>query len=167
VNHTSKFQNDKGGTDVYSSNQIFDVTGDLSNLKPILELAIALCCDGDRIFTRQDRPVRLAWKIHENAKLFCVGLGKLEGDPEENLDKGWSHFEHGYDLNEVTRKITEWLDRQSYPESDCDGMTSHGLRCRNLTMNMLPDNGLDEDEEEDDVFNTIACFAPWTAEYQK
>lgn len=142
------------------SNKIFDVTGCMEDLCVAISAAVRVC-DDVKLYTREDDPVRLAWRVTGNGKYFCIQSGSMASEPESEREPGWTDFEGPYDPEAFAEQIKAWLETRPYPYVETDGSVEKGFRCRSFDWRMIEDCD-DEFELYEYVF---ACFEPWTCEF--
>lgn len=121
---------------MFHSNQHFDVTAEYENLAPVLDLAVRLC-EGPEIYLRENDPVRMAWRVTEDGRHFCVGFGSMESDGPEDAAPGWHDF---------------------------DGLSRRGFRCEAFSGGIIRNC---PSEEWKDYMFCIACFSPWNCDFEK
>lgn len=117
---------------MFSSNQVLEISGDLSNeeeLKNALEFALKK--EGAyKCFTRQDNPSKCVFQITEYGD-YCIGWGCHDEEPEE----GWMEFPFEFDINIVAQIIEKHLQKQKVIEAGIPGSNSLGFLMKNIKYN--------------------------------
>lgn len=135
---------------MFSSNQIFKVSGDMSQL----EIALRFAIDFD-----ESNYKRLVYQKTEDGK-YCIGW-----KPENELPKGWQEFQFDFDTDIVSKIIAQYLYK--HRESDnsyeyFDGTTDIGF-----VMENIPHVFSDEYEGIKEPFYGIVSFKPFMNFYAK
>ena len=115
---------------MFSTNQIFKISGPPSQLKDTLEFALKHS-GWQEAFTRNNNPVSMAYQITKNG-IYCLGRGRLKNEDETHIKEGWSEFPFDYNTDAIARIITQWIDTQPEPYSEfrhCDGGKRIGFIC--------------------------------------
>ena len=129
-----------------SSNQIFEISGDFSQLRQALDFAINYS---------EEYENELCFQITDDGK-FCIGWGNQEG---------WEKFQFGYDLEIVSKIIIKHLENQKYersPYDNFDGTTNEGF-----LMKVIPELFSDEYEGIKNPFYGIVSFQTFTNFHSK
>ena len=135
---------------MFSSNQVFEISGDFSQLQSALEFAV----DYDETSGNQ-----LVYQTTEDGK-YCIGW-----KPDSGPTKGWENFQFDYDSEIVAKIIVQFLEKQKYEESPYeyfDGSTDIGF-----VMENIPDVFGDEYEGIKNPFYGIVSFKPFMNFYAK
>ena len=130
-----------------SSNQIFEISGDFSQLCRALDFVINYSGENEK---------ELCFQITDDGK-FCIGWGN---------QKGWEKFQFGYDLEIVSKIIIKHLKKQKYERSTFeeyfDGTTNEGF-----LMKVIPEVFSDEYEGIKNPFYGIVSFQTFTNFHSK
>lgn len=113
---------------MFSSNQIFQVSGTLDDIERVLDFAIRQSGEHE-LFTRTESPVPIVYQITDNG-LYCLATA-YGGTPDED----WSLYPFDYDPKIIARIIRQWLELQPRPKSDydcCEGGHAPGFICQEL-----------------------------------
>jgi hypothetical protein len=135
---------------MFSSNQIFKVSGDMSQL----EMALRFAIDYD-----ESNHKRLVFQKTEDGK-YCIGW-----KPENELPKGWQEFQFDFDTDIVSKIIAQYLYKHRESDSPYeyfDGSTDIGF-----VMENIPDVFSDEYEGIKNPFYGIVSFKPFMNFYAK
>lgn len=104
---------------MFSSNQVLEVSGNMSQLEMALSFAIRFAG-----YNRND----LVYQITEDGK-YCIGWCG------ETLEKGWNRFQFDFDVEIVSKIIVQHLRKLPNGES-CydwmDGSTDEGFLMKNI-----------------------------------
>lgn len=135
---------------MFSSNQIFKVSGDMSQLKMALGFAI----DFDESSHKD-----LVFQTTKDGK-YCIGW-----KPKNELPKGWQKFQFDFDTDIVGKIIAQYLHKHRESDSPYeyfDGSTDIGF-----VMENIPDDFSDEYEGIKNPFYGIVSFKPFMNFYAK
>ena len=144
---------------MFSSNQIMEISGDLSHGKDLRSaLEFALKYSGADKNMRQeeiDRGCKLVYQVTEDGK-YCIGWGF------ETVPEGWSEYPFKFDIDIVSRIIGQHLEGAPLERRGAyDGSYNKGF-----VMKCIEDWG----EEHDGIKNPfygIVYFVPYTCFYAK
>ena len=109
---------------MFSSNQVFKISGGLSPTGGELEIAVraALEMSGeDECFRREKDPAKMVFQITESGK-YAVGWC-WENTPAE----GWTMLPFDYDINILCAIIRKHLEKQKIGEGPWDGAYRKGF----------------------------------------
>lgn len=116
---------------MFSSNQIFDVSCERGDLDKVISAAMALY--GTDIFTRKERPVRLAFS-EPVPGLYAIGAGSLPGPNGIAPGRGWTDYPFGYDPKILAPIVRQWINSRSCRKAapQTDGSCEKGVRVLSL-----------------------------------
>ena len=122
---------------MFSSNQIFDVSCEPSDLARVIKFGVELYCDD--MFIRSDGRVHIAFSGPAPG-IYAIGTGsmdRLKSGPNKgyghDCPKYWADYPFDYDPEIIAGIITQWVRKQPRPECpDTDGSASLGVRVRSL-----------------------------------
>ena len=144
---------------MFSSNQIFQISGCLDHsdeLKSALEYALKASgwLSG---FTRHQNPTKCVYQIVND--IYCIGWH----NPNYKLEEGWNEFPFDFDLEIISKIITQFLEKQEFPDIEYwDGSYENGFIMTNI----------DEDFNSEEAgikkpYCAIVMFKPYTCFYAK
>lgn len=133
---------------MFSSNQKLEISGEYDQLKSALEFALKL--DG----TDFDD---LCYQTTEDGK-FCIGWMSGNG-----LALGWKRFQFDFDLEIVSRIITQFLSKQK--QKDMQGFD--GSTIKGFVMRAIPETFSDTLDGIKNPFYGIVSFKAFTCFYSK
>lgn len=131
---------------MFSSNQVLEISGSLSNLESALNFVIDYS---------GYRSSFMCYQITEDGK-FCIGWGNSD---KKQPYGNWKKFEFDYDSLIVSRIIIQFLEKQEYNKNvyDClDGSTDSGF-----LMKAIPETFSEEENGIKDPFYGIVSFEPF------
>ena len=131
---------------MFASNQVLEVSGDMSQLESALRLAVGL--EG----TKEDR---LCFQITEDGK-FCIGWGAYEG---------WKKFQFDFDYEIVSKLIRNHIEKRPRKKScydHADGSTGVGF-----IMKAIDQSFADEENGIINPFYGIVSFEQYINYYAK
>lgn len=101
---------------MFSSNQVLEVSGDLSNKDDVKEaLEFALKKEGIlQRFSRSDKPTKCTFQIGNNGE-YCIGWALYECD---NIPDGWKEFQFDFDIDIIASIISKHLLKQEAVKPD-------------------------------------------------
>lgn len=156
---------------MFSSRQIFDVLVDEDQLKPCIDLAMAMT-DDTHMFTRTDGRVNMAF-AEPAPGIYAIGRGSMPNpswcQPHE-AGRGWTDFQFDYDTSIMSKIIWQWAMKQNYPEApDTDGSVRKGVRVMSLNTAACQDFMPDYYEVSSrwSPHETILIFVPAWHQYDK
>lgn len=142
---------------MFSSNQILEVSGDLSHGNDLYNaLEFALKASGDiNSFTRTDKKSKCVYQITEDGR-YCIGWAF------DGIKDGWSEFQFDFDLNIISQIISQYLSKQKVAEDIWDGGYSKGF-----IMKAIPESmGSTYKGVKNSSFGIVE-FKPYTCFYSK
>lgn len=151
---------------MFSSNQVFQVSGSLDSISSVIDFAVRHSGHHE-MFTRSDHKVRAAYQITETG-LYCLGKGTMEGDvrPPSAKPDSWINFPFDYDPNIIAPIVEQWIRKQPRPSDETeafDGSHAVGFLC--IEPWNLEGNTFDYNIK--DVHRCIVCFKPFLNFYAK
>lgn len=142
---------------MFSSNQILEVSGDLSHgndLYNALEFALKTSNEID-CFTRTDSPAKCVYQITEDGR-YCIGWAY------DGVKEGWSEFQFDFDLSIISQIISKYLSKQDVERDIWDGGYNKGF-----IMKVIPESMGSEYDGIKNPFYGIVEFKPYTCFYSK
>ena len=139
---------------MFSSNQVFQISGDFRQLESALQFALEY---SDMTKKERDRGCKLVFQITDSGK-YCIGWGFKE------VPKGWSEYQFEFEVPIVAKIIIQHLSNQPIPKSGyewCDGSTDTGF-----LMNVIEETFGNYDDI-DNAFYGIVYFEPYCNFYSK
>lgn len=133
---------------MFSSEQIFEVSGDMGQL----EAAIKFACEMYEIGSKG-----VTYQITKNGK-YCLGKGYAKSE------KGWSQFPFDFDVHIIAEIIKQFLEKQECenPYDWCDGGSEKGF-----LMKAIPQLFSDEYKGIKSPFYGIVYIEPYMNFYAK
>ncbi|MCI8345866.1 MAG: hypothetical protein HFJ42_08005 [Clostridia bacterium] len=141
---------------IFSSNQIFEVSGNLSlsgELETALEFALKYSGnDKNMLQSEIDRGCKLVYQITENGK-YCIGWGF------ENVPSGWIEYPFKFTIEKVSKIIMKHLEK--FP-----------IKTNSIWVGGSYDKGFlmkcnVSGSEVENPFYCIVSFEPYTCFYAK
>ena len=127
---------------MFSSNQVFEISGEFEQLRDALNFAIDY-------YEVQEKD--LVFQITENGK-YCIGW-----KPDDYSIEGWENFQFDYDSEIVAKIIIQFLQKQKCKESPYGG----------FLMKAIPETFSEEENGIKDPFYGIISFEPFVNYYSK
>lgn len=140
---------------MFSSNQILEVSGDLSHgndLYNALEFALKT---SDYDFTKPNIKSKCVYQITEDGR-YCIGWAY------KTVKKGWSEFQFDFDLSIISQIISQYLSKQKVAEDIWDGGYNKGF-----IMKAIPESMGDEYNGIKNPYYAIVEFKPYTCFYSE
>ena len=144
---------------MFSSNQILKVSGSLSHrneLESALEFALKYSGADKNMQQKEiDRGCKLLYQITEDGK-YCIGWGF------ENVPEGWLEYPFRFDIDIVSRIISQYIENFPVKEDIWDGSYQKGfiMQCIDECMST-------EKDGIKNPFYGIVYFKPYTCFYSK
>ena len=144
---------------MFSSNQILEVSGSLSNLTELesaLEFALKYSGNLKNIEKEEiDRGCKLLYQITEDGK-YCIGWGYRD------VPNGWFEYPFKFDIDIVSRIIHQHLKAFPIVSYGWDGSYKKGfiMKCIDASMD-------DEETRIKNPFYGIVYFKAFTCFYSK
>ena len=144
---------------MFSSNHILTVTGCLKHsddLYNALEFGLK-SSDWLKGFMKKDRSTKCVYQIVNNT--YCIGWH----NPNYELEEGWNEFPFEFDLEIITKIISQFLEKQEFSNIEYwDGSYEKGFVMTNI----------DEDFNSEEAgikkpFYGIVQFKPYTCFFAK
>ena len=113
---------------MFSSNQIFDISGEFEQLAPTLEFALEADDNWDCLHRKED-PAHFYYQIGEDGTFFIhIGFPKY-AHPED----GWKEYPFRFDLKIISLIIQQHLENLEVPNdwADVDGFYKKGFLLKN------------------------------------
>ena len=142
---------------MFSSNQILEVSGDLSHSNDLyiaLEFALKFSGNIDS-FIRTDNPSKCIYQITEDGR-YCIGWAY------EAIKDGSTEFQFDFDLSIISQIISKYLCKQELEKDIWDGGYNKGF-----IMKVIPESMESEYEGIRSPFYGIVEFSPYTCFYSK
>lgn len=144
---------------IFSSNQVFAISGDLyyrNGIEDALKFALKYS-DIDKSMMQQktDREIIFLYQITEDGK-FCIGWNY------EYVPEGWKKFPFKFNVKAVSKLIREHLEDYPVKEDVWDGSYRKGF-----LMKTVEETLSDEFRRIKMPFYTIVYFEPFTCFYSK
>lgn len=108
---------------MFSSNQIFEVSGSMEQMKITLDFALKMSGAID-LFTRKENPIKCIYQITEDGR-YCIGVGYYEKE-------GWNEYPFDFDTNIIAQIIAQHLNKQSIPYNNMDGTSKKGFLMKSV-----------------------------------
>ncbi len=142
---------------MFSSNQILEVSGDLSHSNDLYNaLKFALKTSGDiNSFTRKNNPSKCVYQITDDGR-YCIGWAF------NDIKDGWSEFQFDFDLNIISQIISQYLSKQKVERDIWDGGYSKGF-----IMKAFPESMGNTYNGVKNPSYAIVEFKPYTCFYSK
>lgn len=131
---------------MFSSNQIFELSGDMDQLEPAIRFAVSMFCSSCT-----------SYQISKDGK-YCLGWMAEEKD-------GWKPFAFDFDAHIVSEIVKQHLNKQDYgknPYEWCDGGTDEGF-----LMKVIDQTFSDEEDGIKHPFYGIVSIEPFWNYYAK
>ena len=147
---------------MFSSNQLFDITCELSILPHVIDFAFSMSGYKDYM-SRTEKRMKPAWQITSTG-LYCLGTGSIEGLPfKKNV---WEDYPFYYDPSILAGIVAQHIKKQPYPESsDTDGTETLGCRVRSFPSVFY--NDPKNAESIKSPLDCIICIEPYAIGYDK
>lgn len=142
---------------MFSSNQILEISGDLSygdDLYNALEFALK-ASDSINSFTRIENPGKCVYQVTDDGR-YCIGWAY------ESVKDGWSEFQFDFDLSIISQIISKHLGKQEVEKDIWDGGYNKGF-----IMKAIPESLGSEYNGIKNPFYGIVEFRPYTCFYSK
>jgi len=143
---------------MFSSNQIFKISGTFSQLKMSLDFALAFSGDAKNMTkSERERGCKLTYQIAGDKYLIGWAFGEV---PE-----GWKEYDFDFDTDIVSKIIVQFLKKQEVSESEYDyfdGGTDDGF-----IMNCRTDIMADREGKVKNPFYCIVSFSTFKNYYAK
>lgn len=157
VNEITQNKSFMGGMKMFSSNQILEVSGDLSQGNDLYNaLEFALKVSGNiNSFTRAENPSKCVYQITDDGR-YCVGW------LYKDIEDGWTEFQFDFDLGIISQIILNHLRNQEIEKDIWDGGYHKGF-----IMKAIPESMGDEYDGIKKPFYGIVEFKPYTCFYSR
>jgi len=142
---------------MFSSNQILEVSGDLSHsddLYNALEFALKASGNIDS-FTRTENSSKCVYQITEDGR-YCIGWAF------DGVTDGWIEFQFDFNLSIISQIILQHLSKQEVEQDIWDGGYNKGF-----IMKAIPESMGNEHNGIKSPFYGIVSFEPYTCFYSK
>lgn len=100
-------------TMMFSSNQVFEISGSLDQLEAAIDFAMAY--SGEKgCFTRSEKPAKCVYQITADGR-YCIGwnFGEVEG--------GWTEYPFDYDAKIIAQIVCQHIAKAEKPFNEFDG----------------------------------------------
>ena len=134
---------------MFSSNQVFQISGSMEQLEEVLRFALSFS---------ENSHSKIVFQTTDDGK-YCIGW---KGDSDI---KGWQQYQFDFDASIVAKIIVQFLCKQDENESGyeyADGSTSQGFIMKNI-----PNLFSDEYQGIKNPFYGIISFEPYCNFYAK
>ena len=141
---------------MFSSNQIFQVSGDMLHLESALQFALEYS-DNLRCLNKEerDRGCKLVYQITDKGK-YCIGWGFKE------VPGGWQEFDFDIDVKSLSNIIAMHLSKLNVVDNGYgEGYESNGFLMKSI-MEIFGDYG-----DIKNAFYGIVSFEPYLNFYAK
>lgn len=141
---------------MFSSNQIFKISGEMNQLSSALRFALEY---SEHLLTpeRRERGGILVYQISSENK-FCIGWGY------ESIPDGWNEFPYDFDVDIVSRMIIQHLENIPAPAR---GYDNDGTIRKGFLMKKPKEKPGGDLYGIKNVFYCIVTFEPWEIYYSK
>lgn len=143
---------------MFSSNQKFQMSGDMSQLEKALLFALEYSGNAKNMTkSEQERGCKLVFQISKDGK-YCIGWGF------QKVPSGWSEYQFDFDVPIVAKIIIQHLGKLPFPKSGyerADGSTSKGFLMKNIGETFGDEDGIKN------AFYGIVSFEPFCNFYSK
>ena len=133
---------------MFSSNQVFEISGDLGQLESAIKFVVDFYGNGNNVID--------SFQITKDGQ-YCLGWGDNEG---------WTKFPFDFDVHIVSEIIKQHLKKQSVGREseweDYDGCTDDGF-----LMKCIPETFSNEEDGIVNPFFGIVSIEPFEAFYSK
>lgn len=138
---------------MFSSNQVLEVSGDLTHSDDLYNALGFAIKTSDSDFTNSDTELKCVYQITEDGR-YCIGwlYGKIV--------EGWNEFQFDFDLNIISQIISQHLMKQEIKEGILDGRYKKGF-----IMKAIPESMANEYNGIKNPFYGIVEFKPYTCFY--
>lgn len=144
---------------MFSSNQIFEVSGDLTDQKQLVNsLEFALKYSGYDSYMRSHeiaKGKKLLYQITEDGK-YCIGWG------DKDIPDGWKEFPFEFSISIVSLIIKQHLEKFPIQEEGWDGSYKKGF-----VMKYIENSFSDMENGIKKPCYGIVYFKPYTCFYHK
>jgi hypothetical protein len=143
---------------MFSSNQILQISGDMSQLEMALQFALEYSGHIKNItVSERNRGCKLVFQITESGK-YCIGWGLGE------IPNNWSEYQFDFEVPIVAKIIEQHIKKLPVPDSGydwADGSTSVGFIMKSVKET------LGDDMDIKNAFFGIVYFEPYCNFYSK
>lgn len=140
---------------MFSSNQILEVSGDLSHSNDLYNaLEFALKTSGND-FTKLNTKSKCVYQITEDGR-YCIGWAF------DDIKDGWFEFQFDFDLSIISQIISQYLNKQDVDRDIWDGGYNKGF-----IMKAIPESMNSKYNGVKNPFYGIVSFEPYTCFYSK
>lgn len=144
---------------MFSSNQIFEISGSLSHcneLEMALEFALEYSDEVKNMYKEEiDRGCKFLYQITEDGK-YCIGSSK------KNVPEGWNEYPFIFNIDNVSKIIRQHLE--TYPLEKGIGEGSYE---KGFIMKCIREHLGSENDGIKNPFYGIVYFKPYTCFYSK
>ncbi len=140
---------------MFSSNQILEVSGDLSHSDDLYNAIEFALKASDHDFTKPNTKSKCVYQITDDGR-YCIGWAY------ETVEKGWTEFQFDFDLSIISQIISQHLRKQEIEKDIWDGGYNRGF-----FMKAIPESMGDEYNGIKNPFYGIVSFEPYTCFYSK
>lgn len=143
---------------MFSSNQIFQISGDFRQLESALQFSLEYSDRAKNMTEKErDRGCKLVFQITDSGK-YCIGWGF------KKVPEGWSEYQFDFEVSIVSKIIEQHIKKLPVPDSGyewADGSTSVGFIMKSVKETF------GEDMDIKNAFYGIVYFEPYCNFYSK
>lgn len=115
---------------MFSSNQVFEISGDMSQLKPALQFALDYSGHAKNMSKSEiERGCKLVYQIAKDGK-YCIGWAF------KDTKDGWKEYPFDFDVDIVAQIIAQHLGKLETPQSGyewADGSSDPGFLMKKVS----------------------------------
>lgn len=104
-----------------SDNQIFEISGTLSQLEEVLRFALSYSGQLEKFKQSEiDRGCKTVFQVTEDGR-YCIGWGF------ETVPEGWTEYQFRPDVSIISLIIRQNIENAPLNDYDFDGISEHGF----------------------------------------
>lgn len=112
---------------MFSSNQVFKISGDMNQLQTVLKFAFKMNGEDEHISQSEyDRGYKIIYQISDDEMSYCIGHCFGE------IPKGWQEYPFRFDYEICSRIIAQFLESFDIQEDCWDGSYEKGFIAENI-----------------------------------
>ncbi len=141
---------------MFSSNQILEISGSLSQLEQAIDFAMEYSGEKE-CFTRKNKPAKCVYQITDDGR-YCIGwsFGKTEA--------GWTEYPFDYDASIISKIIIQHIGKLDKPFNELDA--DDGTYKVGFVLQAGPGRGMNGQKVKND-FYCIISIRPFFCYYAK